>query len=550
MTVPPAHGGHLKQLLDPVLPADLQRLPFLKLTPRQQCDVEMLLTGAFSPLGGFLGRDDYLAVLQTARLADGTLWPLPIVLDTDRGTLDAIGDADSLLLLDAELYPVAVLKIGESWQPDRAREVNILYGTNDVRHDGVRHLLHGTAPHCLSGTLRGIRLPARRFQANFRKLPVQQRAELATATACMGWFACEPPDRAGIDELAQALRACNADHLLLMHSPYAAPPATPHARVTARCLEALLPRLRAAGGVSYCSVALWPRWCGMRDEILHAIVCQNYGADHYRANGMGTVAPPATGHPPRAMHVDGELIGQARQELSIRFSEAHESALRRAPREHFAAGAATISRGDTDELLPEVASIVLRTGRGSGRGFAVLLTGLSGAGKSSLAHALAEAIESGFGRPVTVLDGDYSRRLLTSDLAGTDADQHRNVERHAFIAAEIVRHGGIAVIALVAPYAAARDAARRRVEAYGGFVEVYLSAPVDVCERRDAKGIYALLKAGSLGAVASIAGHYEAPVHPEIVADSSRDDSAALVMQTLEYLTGQSYLAQPPEGAP
>jgi sulfate adenylyltransferase len=108
MTLPSAHGGRLKPLLLPETPAGLERLPVLKLTPRQQCDVEMLLSGAFSPLTGFLGRDDYLAVLQTQRLADGTLWPVPIVLDVDRATLDAVGRAGSVLLLDAELNAVAV----------------------------------------------------------------------------------------------------------------------------------------------------------------------------------------------------------------------------------------------------------------------------------------------------------------------------------------------------------------------------------------------------------------------------------------------------------
>ena len=538
---PPAHGGHLRHLIAGEPPANPERLPILKLTPRQQCDVEMLLTGAFSPLTGFHGRDDYLAVLQTARLADGTLWPVPIVLDVDRAALAAIGDADSVQLLDAELHPVAVLELGESWQPDRVLEAKIVYGTDDAAHDGVRHLLHGTAQHYLSGRLRGIRLPVCRFQADFRHAPAQQRAELAAAgaRASMGWFAFEPPDRGGLAELTHALHASAADHLLVMHSPHAAPTATPPARVTARCLAALLPRLRAVTRVSYCSVPLWPRWCGMREEVWHAIVCQNYGADRYRMNERGTLAggrllPPT--------QIDRELPEHAREELAIRMIAADGHAPRKTSGQHTAAymGGSI----DAGTLLPEVASILLRrVADDGGPGFALLLTGLSGAGKSSLAHALGEAIETGYGRVVTVLDGDYSRQLLTSELGGSAADQHRNVERHAFIGAEIVRHGGIAIIALVAPYAAARGAARRSVEAYGGFIEIYVSAPVAVCERRDAKGIYALFTDGSMPVSANIASHFEAPERPEIVADSSRYGTAALVEQTLAYLSATGYLA-------
>jgi sulfate adenylyltransferase len=527
MILPPAHGGQLKQLLVAELPSDLDRLPFLKLTPRQQCDVEMLLTGAFSPLEGFLGRDDYLAVLQDARLADGTLWPLPVMLDVDSATLDAIKSEDRLLLLDAELYPVAVLELRDAWQPDRAREAKTLYGTDSVGHDGARHVLHETASHYVSGRLRGIRLPACRFQSRYRATPATQRAALddGASRGAMGWFAPGPPGSEQVENLAAQLAACKADHLLVMHSAHATPVGAPPPRVAAQCIEALLPRLAARSRVSYCSIALWPRWSGARETVAQAIVCQNYGAGHYLVAGNHAVTRAGTGQLPPAMRFDQELLKRAQRELAVRFV------------------AATGRPAATDTTLPEVSEILRRHEmRRTARGCALLLTGLSGAGKSSLVHALGERLEALLGRAVTVLDGDYSRQLLTSGLAATPADQVTNVLRHAYIAAEVVRHGGIALIALVAPDAAARAAARRMVEPHGGFIEVYLSASAAACEARDVKGIYARVKGGTLGAVANIAECYEVPSHPDIVADSARRDTAALVEQIVGELEARGYL--------
>lgn len=527
MILPPVHGGQLKQQILAEPPANLERLPFLKLTPRQQCDVEMLLCGAFSPLEGFLGRDDYLAVLQDARLADGTLWPLPVMLDVDGPTLAAIRSEDSLLLLDAELYPVAVLELRDAWQPDRTREARMLYGTDDVRHDGVRHLLHETASHYLSGRLRGIRLPACRFQTRYRATPAAQRAVLADAAGreALGWLACAPPGSGEVARLAAQLAVSNADHLLVLHSEHMTPAGAPPARVTAHCLEAMLPRLATYARVSYCNIALWPRWSGAREIVRHAIVCQNYGARHYVVAENCAVATLAAGQRAEGMPIDRELLEQARRELAVRFV---------APKDEPAAA---------DSMLPEVSAILRRRSMPhTGRGCALLLTGLSGAGKSSLAHALAERLESGFGRAVTLLDGDYSRRLLTSDLGGLPADQMTNVRRHAYVAAEVVRHGGIAVVALVAPDAAARAEARHMIEPHGGFLEVYLSASARVCEARDIKGIYARVKGGLLGEVTNIADKYQMPSRPDIVADSARCATVALVEQIVDDLGARGYL--------
>ena len=524
----PPHGGQLQQLLVADPAHDLERLPFLKLTPRQQCDIEMLLTGAFSPLTGFLGRDDYLAVLQTCRLADGTLWPIPVTLDVPHDMLAALGGADRLLLLDAELYPVAVLEAGEAWQPDRVREARILYGTDDPMHPGVASLLHDTAPYYLSGRLRGIRLPVCRFQAGFRLPPAAMRALLertGSAHATAFW----PETLADLATLQHASAISGTGSLLVFFSTSGAVPAAVPARTMALSLAAALPDVGAMQRVNYCNLPLWRRPAGSRDTISRAIVSQNYGASRFR---MPVIDDPLfTDATPEKtsgwQQTQALLLEQAQHELGIKFVK---------PPQDYSA------KTHGSSVSPEIGALFRHAGPARGRGFTLFLTGISGAGKSSLAHALAETLECRYRRAVTVLDGDYSRRLLTNDLSAAPEHQRLNVLRHAFIASEITRHGGIAVCALVAPDAQARLEARRVVERAGRFIEIHVAAPVAVCEARDRKGIYSRSKAGLLGGIATHGDYYAVPSRAEIVADSARDDIETLTRQVIDYLTAQALL--------
>jgi sulfate adenylyltransferase len=543
MTVPPpAHGGRLKQLLLPDVPHDLERLPFLKLTPRQQCDVEMLMSGAFSPLDGFAGRDDYLAVLQTGRLADGTLWPVPVVFDVERAALDTIGRADGVLLLDAELHPVAVLRPREAWQPDRTREAKILFGTDDPRHAGARALLHETAPHYLGGRIHGLRLPVCRYLAEHRCAPAEhrRRSERDGFTSCLAVMPRHPLYRAGVDALVRALASAGAERLMLLHNPDCPAGGAPSGRVTARALIAVLPRLSERGRATYCRFGLLSRSGGVREAICQALVAQNYGATHIMLD--------AARHADRAhdagSRLAAELLAAASRELEIAIMEAGDGAARLDQRVR------TVIEADEHAALqlafPEEIAVLRRSRHDAASGFALFLTGLSGAGKSSLAHFLADCIEDRFGRQATVLDGDYSRALLTSDLTAAPADRRRNVERHAYVAGEIVRHGGIAICALVAPEAAQRAAARAMIEPHGRFVEIYLAAPAGVCMARDDKGIYDRGRTGALGVAPPALGKgYEAPLDPEITLDSARDTVAELAARVLDYLAARRLLSAP-----
>lgn len=156
------------------------------------------------------------------------------------------------------------------------------------------------------------------------------------------------------------------------------------------------------------------------------------------------------------------------------------------------------------------------------KGFTLFLTGLPGAGKSTVSSRLLQVIERDHGRPVTRLDGDIVREMLSSGLTFSRADRELNLRRIGFVAAEVTRHGGICVCAVIAPYASARAEARARVEAVGRFYEIHVATPLAVCETRDTKGLYARARRGEVRGVTGIDDPFEAPLSPDLAVDGSR----------------------------
>ena len=164
------------------------------------------------------------------------------------------------------------------------------------------------------------------------------------------------------------------------------------------------------------------------------------------------------------------------------------------------------------------------------RGCCVWLTGLSGAGKSTIAALLAARLARR-GRSVTLLDGDVVRTHLSKGLGFSKEDRDTNIRRIAFVAAEVVRHGGIAICAVVSPYESTRREARDMVGA-DAFVLVHVATPLAVCERRDVKGLYVKARRGEIHAFTGIDDPYEPPTSPDVVLttlDCDPDRCAAII---------------------
>ncbi len=558
----PPHGGTLKNLYLPAAEAEALKkrsaaLPGVVLDTRQLCDLELLLNGAFSPLEGFLGRADYDRVVEEMRLADGTLWPMPITLDVDEAFAAQIGPGSEVALRDSQGVPLAVLEVEDIFWPDRLHEARRVFGSTDRLHPGVAELLERSGPVALGGRLRGIQHPRHYDFAELRDSPQQLRDWFAA----QGWQRIvafqtrNPMHRAHRELTLRAARQVEAK-LLIQPSVGRTKPGDVDHYTRVRCYRALLPQY-PQDSVKLSLLPLAMRMGGPREALWHAIIRKNYGASHFIV-GRDHAGPgnDAEGRPFYGPFDAQHLLEQHQHELGIRivpFPAMVYAANRDAylPADEVASTDVVRDISGTElrrhlregsEIpawfsFPEVVKILReRHPARAMRGFALFFTGLSGAGKSTIAQAvLAQLLERG-SRPVTVLDGDEVRRHLSRGLGFSREDRDANVTRIAYVASEVVRHGGIAICAPIAPYAGARAQARALVEAHGDFVEIHVATPLEVCEARDRKGLYAQARAGKLPGFTGISDPYEIPDRPELRLDAQTAEPAALAQQVLALL--------------
>lgn len=533
-------------------------LPKWPLDARQACDLELILSGGFAPLTGFLGERDWRSVLDRLRLADGALWPIPVVLDVDRAFADRIADGGSIALVDGEGLPLALLAVESRFEPDLAAEATAVFGTLDPAHPGVADTL-GRRPVCLAGPVIALRRPAHLDFPHLRHTPGELRERLAaTGMARVVAFQTRNPlHRAHVELTRHA--ADELDAALLLH------PAVGRTRpgdidhyTRVRCYEAVLPRY-APRPVVLSLLPLAMRMAGPREALWHAIIRRNHGATHFIVGrdhaGPGNDPSGKPWYPPlaaqeltlaHATEVGIEVVAvpaivwAANRGRHVRSDELSSDDL-----VEDLSGTELRRRLATGEPIPDwftypEAARVLREAATSARGgCCVFLTGLPASGKSTIARALAARWMEESARPVTVLDGDEVRRHLSKGLGFSREDRDANVERIGWVAAEIVRHGGFVVCAQIAPYANSRAEARRLVERYGRFLEVHVATPLEECERRDPKGLYALARAGKLEGFTGIDDPYEVPASPELAIDTSVLEPRAAAEAILTVVAGR-----------
>jgi sulfate adenylyltransferase len=564
----PPHGGTLIQLIDSpdraaALKAEAVRLPSWDLTPRQVFDIEMLLHGAFSPLEGFLGKADYESVCTTMRLADGTLWPIPIVLDVTEEFAKSIASAPRIALRHPEGMILAVLSIGDVWRPDRAQEARQVYGTTDEAHPGVFALARQTNPVYVGGRLDGIELPPHHTFKHLRFTPAELRAQFKK----LGWRRIvafqtrNPMHRAHVELTKRAAAAAEANLLLQ--------PVVGRTRagdldyfVRVRCYQAALEHYPPQTTMlSLLPLAM--RMAGPREAVWHAIIRQNFGCSHIVV-GRDHAGPGAdqSGVPFYGPYEAQQLVRAHAGDLKIQmlpFEEMVyvEDLAQYVPVSEVPAGGKVLTLSGTElrrrlrEGLevpawfsyPEVVSQLRQTHPPRAeQGFTVFFTGLSGSGKSTIANILvAKLMEIGT-RPVTLLDGDIVRKHLSSELGFSKEHRDINVKRIGFVASEITKNRGIAVCAPIAPYEATRREVGEMIGQYGAYVEVYISTPLEVCETRDRKGLYAKARAGLIKDFTGIDDVYEAPRDADIVIDTSDITPDEAAHQILLYLETKGYI--------
>ncbi len=527
------------------LKVEAGNLPSWDLTPRQTCDLELLMNGGFHPLKGFMGQADYDGVVANMRTADGTLWPIPITLDVSEAFADKVEPGQDIALRDQEGVILAILSISDKWVPNKAVEAEKVFGADDLAHPAVNYLHNQAGKVYLGGPVIGIQQPVHYDFKARRDTPNELRALFRK----LGWrkivaFQTRNPLHRAHQELTfRAAREAEANLLIHPVVGMTKPGDVDHfTRV--RCYEAVLDQYPAqTTALSLLNLAM--RMAGPREAVWHGIIRRNHGCTHMIVGrdhaGPGKNSKGKDFYDPYAAQ---ELFAQHAKEIGIEMVDFKHMVYVQEKAQYYPAN--EIPEGSTvldisgTELrrrlregldipewfsFPQVVSELRKTSPArSKQGFTVFFTGLSGSGKSTIANALMVKLMEMGGRPVTLLDGDVVRKHLSSELGFSKEHRDLNIKRIGYVASEITKNGGIAICAPIAPYTATRRAVREMVETFGAFVETHVATSLEECERRDRKGLYKLAREGKIKEFTGISDPYEAPTQAELVVDTENVD--------------------------
>ena len=560
----PPHGGELIHLIAEAgraaeLKAHSREWPSWDLTPRQVCDVELLLNGGFSPLRGFMNRADYEGVCHNMRLASGVVWPMPITLDVTEDFAKSLKPGTSKVALrDGEGVMLAVLSVGDVWQPDRAAEAKSVFGTTSKAHPGADYAVNKANPWYVGGTLEGLQLPAHYDFRPLRQTPAELREEFSR----LGWrrvvaFQTRNPMHRAHQELTfRAAKQVEAS-LLIHPSVGMTKPGDVDYFTRVRCYELLLSKY-PHGTVKLAMLPLAMRMGGPREAIWHGLIRKNHGCTHFIVGrdhaGPGKDTDGKNFYGPYDAQ---ELFKKHEADIGVTMVPFNmmvylEDQDKYVPDNEVPTGARVLNISGTElrERLnggrdipswftyPEVVQELRRSYPPRHKqGVTIFFTGLSGSGKSTIANVLLTKFLEMGGRPVTILDGDLVRKHLSSELGFSKEHRDINIRRIGYVASEITKNGGIAICAPIAPYDAVRKAVREMIEPLGGFVLVHVATPIETCEARDRKGLYAKARAGIVKEFTGISDPYEAPQKAEVVintAELSPEESAQEIILHLE----------------
>ena len=558
------HGGELiNLLLKPEYAAETKAesrdFPSWDLTPRQICDLEMLLNGGFSPLAGFMNKADYESVCSNMRLSSGVLWPMPITLDITEAFAKTLQPGSTKVALrDAEGVMIAILHVEDIWQPDRQAEGKAVFKTTSTAHPGVAYLMNLSNPWYIGGRLEGLQLPSHYDFKALRQTPAELRANFAN----QGWRRVvafqtrNPMHRAHVELTFRAAKQVEAS--LLIHPVVGmTKPGDVDYFTRVRCYQHLVEKY-PAGTAKLTLVPFAMRMGCPREVIWHALIRKNYGCTHLIV-GRDHAGPgkDTDGKPFYGPYEAQEIFAKHEEEVGVTQVPFHMMVYLEDKDKYFPANevpkdarvldlSGTELRNRLNEgrdipawfTYPEVATELRRSFPPRHKqGLTIFFSGLSGSGKSTIANVLMTKFLEVGGRPVTMLDGDLIRKHLSSELGFSKEHRDINIRRIGYVASEITKNGGIAICAPIAPYDLTRKDVRALIEPVGGFILVHLSTSVDVCESRDRKGLYAKARAGILKEFTGISDPYEEPTDAELhinTAELSPEEAAQEIVLHLE----------------
>tara|TARA_Y100000758_G_scaffold94223_1_gene64954 strand:- start:65 stop:1777 length:1713 start_codon:yes stop_codon:yes gene_type:complete len=562
------HGGTLCKLLvnkdtKKIIQKESLSLKSLTLNDRQICDIEMLLNGGFSPLRGFLGQSDYDSVVDNNRLSDGTVWPIPITLDVSEEFGKELNTGDIIVLRDHEGVALGVLNISDKWTPDLSKEAEMVYMTTDTIHPAVDYLINRSGKIYLGGEIKGLELPRHYDYQLLRHTPEELRMQYEK----MGWrkvvaFQTRNPMHRAHKELV--IRASHeiGGNLLIHPVVGMTKPGDVDHYTRVRCYKKIMKKIPEDTAM----LSLLPlsmRMGGPREALWHAIIRKNYGCTHLIV-GRDHAGPgnDSQGKPFYGPYDAQELVEKYADEIGVQMvpfklmvyvqEKSEYMPIDEVPKnltQLNISGTELRRRLDKGMEIPEwftypdvVEELRHAQPPKEKRGFTIFFTGLSGSGKSTIANALLVKLLEHGRRRVTLLDGDIVRINLSSELGFSREHRDLNIQRIGFVASEITKNGGIAICAPIAPYDNVRKYNRELISKGGNYIEVHVSTPIEMCEKRDVKGLYAKARQGIIKGFTGIDDPYEIPDNPELRIDTSNISQEEAVQQVFIYLENEGYL--------
>ena len=538
-------------------------IPSLTLTQRQICDLELILNEGFSPLKTFMGSEEYDSVVNQMRLSDGTLWPIPIVLDAKEKQLEKIQKGTQISLKDQEGYVLALLDVSEIWKPNKQVEAQKVYGTEDVTHPGVNALFNGTGEYYLTGQLTEIQKPQHFDFIDLRKSPKELKAYFKENRIenVIAFLTRNPIHRAHLELTLRGMKQTNA-HLLIHPAVGMTKSSDIDYSTRVKCYKKTLKHF-SEGEATLNLLPIAMRMGGPREALWHAIVQKNYGCTHFiLGRDHGGAGKDEAGNHFYDFYAAQELVQAYADEVGITIipfqelvyipEEDHYQPINEVGQEKdflHVSGTYLKKLLNEGKEIPQwfIFSDVVEELRKvypprSQQGFTLFFTGLSGSGKSTIAKAVSVKLAELQERPLTILDGDVIRHHLSSELGFSKEHRAINVRRVGFVASEITKNRGIAICPMIAPYEVDRRYNRELISQFGTFIEIYISTPVDTCAARDTKGFYQLAMEGKITGFTGVNDPYEEPQNPEIRIDTSLYSLSDAVDIVLDYLYQGKYI--------
>lgn len=535
----------------------------IALTPRQICDIECLMNGAFAPLSGFCTQEQYLSILEKRRLPDGSVWPMPINLDISKEQAEKLKEGDDVALFDQEGVQLATMTIESLWSPDKAKEAQAVYGTEDETHPGVHYLMSMMGDVYIGGAVKKMQLPHHYDFNSLRRSPEELKAHFKEH----GWdkvvaFQTRNPMHRAHQELTIRAAKDHGAHLLIHPVVGMTKPGDVDHYTRVHCYQSLMESYPKGSAVlSLLPIAM--RMAGPVEALWHALIRKNYGCTHFIV-GRDHAGPgkDKNGNDFYGPYDAQEMVAQYRDDIGIEmvpfqelvYVQERDSYM---PADEVKSNETVLKISGTEfrrmlksgEEVPSwfsypgiIAELKKKYPPRHQQGLTLFFTGLSGAGKSTIANALRVRLMEKLDRPITLLDGDIVRQNLSSELGFSKEHRDLNILRIGYVASEITKHRGFAICAPIAPYRATRRKVRDMISEVGAFIEIHVSTSLEVCEGRDRKGLYAKARKGIIKEFTGISDPYETPEHAELVIDTSLSSVDQSVETIIKMLVDQGYI--------